>query len=226
MWYRADPGAGRVCDRTVDGISGKNRSIWYLFERYRTARRGQTMPNGRRIHRAPLNTPVKAVSRSTGKFTIENNSGVRRLICGTTSYKQTIENIETILEGKSKVVGITKGQLTFGECVQQFSLGCTEINPKTNHEITGEMRGEIIKKGIENLFTLESGFNMKCVIGGYETELGSFDGRFWGTPVYGGALIFEKNPGIEGMPFAGENDNITGTFTTETEVGKARVAVG
>ena len=180
--------------------------------------------SGEKFTAFPLDTPVKAVSRSSGAFIIENESETKKLECGTASYEQTIENIETIQNEKLQVVGTSKGQLAFGECTPIALAGCTEINPKTNHEITGEIRGETVKKGKKVQITSESGFNMKCVVGGSEIELGDFSGRFEGTPD-GPLLEFLKTKGIEG-PFPIGNATITGTLKTETEAGKEPVVVG
>ena len=180
---------------------------------------------GEKFTAFPLNTPVKAVSTSTGPFTIIRIGRETGVECGTASYKQTIENIEKIQGEKLQTIGTSKGQLSFGECRPIQYSGCIEINPKTNHEITGEASAETVKKGKAVKISLGPGFGVSCVVPGGLSERGSFWGSFEGS-LNGSELRFENAIGING-PELIEKATITGTFIkTETEAGKEAVVVG
>ena len=195
---------------------------------YGTCSKGTPVENppclaGEKFTAFPLNTPVKAVSRSTGTFTIENGTGTRGIKCGTASYTQTIENIE---KEALQIVGTSKGQLTFGECKPINLAGCTEINPKTNHEITGEIWGDTVKKGKKVLISLGSGFGLTCVFGGSEINLGGFGGSFEGTASETLLEFLKAEGSLMGPLPLWEEATITGNLKTETEAGKEPVVVG
>ena len=175
---------------------------------------------GEKFTAFPLNTPEKAVSKSSSAFVLETETTPTKGVeCKTATYKQTIENIEN---EALEVVGTSKGQLAFGECSPINLGGCTEVNPKTNHEIIGEVSDQVVKNGKEVEVSLQSGFNLKCVIAEKEVEFGSFSGLVEGK-IIGNKLEFAKVSGLN-VPSVGPG-TITGAYATETETGKKPVFI-
>ena len=109
--------------------------------------------------------------------------------------------------------GFSTDELIFKECTPNNLSGCTEINPKMNHEILGSITDEVIEEGSEVMITVGPGqFNVKCVIAGEEVELGGVEGLTNGK-IKGDTLVFSKSAGLK---FFGNNSTITGTDLNET----------
>ncbi len=118
-------------------------------------------------------------------------------------------------------VGLSADALTFQSCTPINLSGCTEINPKMNHEILGNITDEIGKNGKEIIITVGPGqFDVNCIIGGEELELGGVTGSTAGT-VNGDKLEFSKAGTLE---FFHLPSTITGTDLSET-LGKMPVFV-
>ncbi len=109
-------------------------------------------------------------------------------------------------------IGLSLDTLDFKTCTPINFSGCSEINPKTGHEITGSVNDEVETGGKKVAIKVEEGFNVKCVIAGEEVEFGGVTGKAVGT-VSGDKLEFSK---AKGLLFFGNNSTITGTNLTET----------
>jgi hypothetical protein len=166
--------------------------------------------------------PTNVVSEKapgSGDFILENKEK-EGIDCSSFSDKGVFENKEN---AKKELIGKSIDNLTFDGCtpIKGLGVGCTEINPKTNHEITGEVSDEVISETKVEITVLK-GFNVKCVVAGSEVNLGEVTGTAKGT-VKGNELSFKEAAGLK---FSGEASTITGTDATKTEVTKEAVLVG
>ena len=154
------------------------------------------------------------VSHSTTSFLLlSETKPAKGIECKTLSDMGVFKNVGN--------VGESEDELDFQSCTPINLSGCTEINPKTSHEILGKILDEVSKEGTEVMLTVEPNqLNVKCIIAGEEVELGGVTGLTNGK-VKGDKLEFSKSTGLT---FFANKSTITGTDLTET-LGKAPVFV-
>ena len=146
------------------------------------------------------------VSHGTTPFLILSEAApVKGIECKTLSDMGIFKNVGD--------VGLLTDELDFQSCTPINLSGCSEINPKMNHEILGNVTDEISKEGTEVMITVVPGqFNLKCVIAGEEVELGGFTGLTNGK-IKGDKLEFSR---AGGLTFFGNKSTLTGTDLSET----------
>ena len=183
-----------------------------------TREKGEPCALGEKFTAFPANTLENVVSKGvagSGKFIIEFTRYKTGVECETVSGKGSYENVlkEGVLDGTAT------GELTLVNCkpIEELDAGCTEINPKTSHDIVGEVTSEVLSESKVEFFTKSgSQFDIKCMIAGSEVDVGGMSGQVKGK-VERNKIVFEHAKGPESSL---GNTTFTGSFESETEVGK------
>lgn len=165
-----------------------------------------------------LGEQVMVVSHGTTPFVLLNEAGTKGITCELLLDQGLIHNGEVGTE----MVGLGTEELDYQGCTPIALAGCTKINLATSPGlINGIVNQTTVKKGKAVKVTVASGFNIKCLIGGTETELGNVTGSVEGT-ANGSLLEFTK---AKGLTFFTEKSTINGDNLTDT-LGGVPVVVG
>ncbi len=173
---------------------------------------------GEKFTAFPFGQEEMVVSHGTTPFLLLNEAGTKGIKCTLLLDEGFIHNGEV----SGEMVGLGTEELDYQECKPISLAGCTNINLATSPGlINGIVSQTTVKKGKAVKVTTVSGFNIKCLIGGAETELGNVTGTVEGVP-NGSLLEFTK---AKGLTFFTEKSNITGSNLTDT-LGGVPVVVG
>lgn len=142
----------------------------------------------------------------SASFVLENEEKTADITC-------------TVLEDVGKfwnVGGVGHSHLivVFEGCTGTGALKECSINPKENHVIEGVVTDLVLAGGLTVEIKIESGFNVKCLKGGVEEELGNVTGSAVGSQAEGSAVLKFKE--AKGLKFLGKPSTITGEDETET----------
>jgi hypothetical protein len=175
-------------------------------------------PCGSGEHFTAFSGAEMVLSHGTTTFVLINEKATEGVECTSLLDSGTYRNGEN---EKKEMLGLSTDTLAFGGCKPKTIPGCKEVNVKTNHEISGTITDETVKKGKAVKVTIASGFEIICAFEGAEFSLGKVKGSAEGA-VNGDLLVFTAAKGLE---FFEEKANITGTNLTET-LGGMPVVVG
>jgi hypothetical protein len=167
-------------------------------------------PAGEKFNEFPEFEHIGIDTRMVGeKFVLENVAKTADIECF------SLENIGYDFNiGK---VGHSREILVFDSCKGSGLFKECSINSKTNHEIEGDVTNEVVA-ATEVKITLTTGFNVKCLKGGVEENLGEVTGSVTGKQTEKtNVLKFAK---VAGLKFAGEEATINGEVEAFTLQGK------
>jgi hypothetical protein len=165
----------------------------------------------------PFKVATKVIDKKHGTkpLVLENKAKTADISCTTFSSAGTYENKEK--------VGHSTDKLTFDGCTGSGAFEGCEVNPKTNHEITGEITDVVVTEKTVKIEVVK-GFDVIVVCSGIEKNLGEVTGSAV-AKVEGDVSKFQNNPEEFNLVFAGEKSKIEGEAETVTEAGSKPVVI-